>query len=535
MPDNTKKTVVIGLLGSTLDAGAGPQRWDRWRPSVDVCRHDDLIVSRFDLIMDGRHQVLAEQVSADVRQISPETDVRLHRVDMPAPWDFQRVFSSLLEFARTYPFDTEREDYLVHITTGSHVAQICLFLLTESRRFPGRLLQMGPPSGRRSEPGQWQVIDLDLSRYDDIARRFERESADAMTFLKSGIETRDPAFNALIERIERVALASPAPILLTGATGTGKSQLARRIFELRAQRRAVSGPFVEVNCATLRGDGAMSTLFGHQRGAFTGAVAPRTGLLRAAHGGMVFLDEIAELGVDEQAMLLRAIEEKRFRPLGSDREEESDFQLIAGTHQDLAARVRAGTFREDLLARLDLWTFHLPGLRERHDDLEPNLRYEMDRFERASGRRVSFNRESHERFLRFATSPEATWPANFRDLNAAVTRMATLAEGGRITVREVDEEIARLRRAWGTAAMPARRVQALLGARAQELDRFERVQLEDVLEVCERSIGLSDAGRELFAQSRKRRASVNDADRLRKYLTRFGLEWDQIHAGRERR
>lgn len=114
----------------------------------------------------------------------------------------------------------------------------------------------------------------------------------------------------MIEQIEKVAIKSRAPILLNGPTGAGKSFLARRIFELKQARHQFSGAFVEVNCATLRGDTAMSTLFGHVKGAFTGARESREGLLRSANGGMLFLDEIGELGADEQAMLLKAIEEK---------------------------------------------------------------------------------------------------------------------------------------------------------------------------------------------------------------------------------
>ncbi len=120
---------------------------------------------------------------------------------------------------------------------------------------------------------------------------------------------------------------------------------------------------MEVNCATLRGDNAMSALFGHVKGAFTGAIQARGGLLKEAGGGILFLDEIAELGADEQAMLLKAIEEKRFFPYGSDHETESDFSLIAGTHRNLAQRVSEGLFREDLYARINMWTFALPGWR----------------------------------------------------------------------------------------------------------------------------------------------------------------------------
>src|SRR4030095_5687640 len=157
------------------------------------------------------------------------------------------------------------------------------------------------------------------------------------------------------------------------------------IYELKRARHQVEGGFVEVNCATIRGDAAMSALFGHVKGAFTGAINSRPGLLRAADGGILFLDEIGELGPDEQAMLLRALEEKVFLPMGSDREVKGDFQLVAGTNRDLVALVRAGKFREDLLARINLWTFHLPGLRDRPEDIEPNLNYELEQYARRTG------------------------------------------------------------------------------------------------------------------------------------------------------
>ncbi|XXS97421.1 RNA repair transcriptional activator RtcR family protein [Sorangium sp. So ce363] len=338
----------------------------------------------------------------------------------------------------------------IHITTGTHVAQICLFLLTESRYFPGRLIQTSPPKRDRAElaAGSFTIIDLDLSKYDRIASRFQKEQREGVSFLKSGIETRNAAYNKLIERIEHVAIASRAPILLMGPTGAGKSQLARKIYDLKKGRRQVGGDFVDLNCATIRGDGAMSALFGHTKGSFTGALQDRPGLLRKAHEGVLFLDEIGELGADEQAMLLRAIEEKAFLPVGSDREVRSEFQLLAGTNRDLALEVLAGRFREDLLARINLWTFRLPGLRERVEDIEPNLDYELDASARLLGVRITMSRDARARFLEFATSREAVWPGNFRDFNAAVTRMATLAPGGRIGVPIVEEEIGRLVEAW---------------------------------------------------------------------------------------
>lgn len=525
-----KPITVISFLGSTLDASKfGPSRWMKWRPSVGLCMQEDLRVDRFIMIHGSAHRRLAEYVSEDIASVSPETQVERHVIDFTDAWDFEEVYGKLLDFARSQPLDPDVEDYLIHITTGTHVAQICLFLLTEAHYFPGRLLQTQPRRGAPDAAGTWSVIDLDLSRYDSIATRFASESAESTSFLKSGIETRNAAFNTMVDEIEQVATRTRAPILLMGPTGAGKSQLARRIFELKKLKRQVSGPLVEVNCATLRGDSAMSALFGHKKGAFTGAAADRPGLLRTAHGGMLFLDEIGELGLDEQAMILRAIEEKRFLPVGADREAESDFQLIAGTNRDLAQCIAGGTFRDDLYARLNLWTFQLPGIAERREDIAPNLDYELDRHAEREGERVTFNKEARERYLAFAMSAVAQWPGNFRDLAASVTRMATFSPKGRIDDGVVGTEIARLKRSWPGPRQNDDGLDKLLSAEAlMAVDPFDRVQLAYVIETCRTSGSLSDAGRKLFAASRTKRASTNDADRLRKYLARFGLAWSDF-------
>jgi transcriptional regulatory protein RtcR len=530
----TKRNVVFGLLGTTLDAGKGSRRWDRWRPTVALCQHEDLLVDRLELIHAPRHQELAAIVVNDIHAVSPRTEVRCVPLDIADPWDFEQVYGSLHDFLLGYPFRPDQESYLVHITTGTHVAQICLFLLTESRYFPGRLVQTSPASrGETNIAGRYAIIDLDLSKYDQLASRFAKEQRQGLSYLKAGIDTRNAPFNAMIEQVERVAVGSRAPILLLGPTGAGKTQLARRIYDVKRTRRQVDGDFVEVNCATLRGDHAMSTLFGHVRGAFTGATTDRPGLLRKAHGGVLFLDEIGDLGIDEQAMLLRAIEQKVFYPVGADREVRSDFQLLAGTNRDLRERVAAGRFRDDLLARINLWTFRLPGLAQRPEDIEPNLDFEVQQASQLVGVHVTFNADARKRFLRFATSDAARWAANFRDLNAAVLRMATLAPGGRITADIVQGEIARLEAAWQSAPGhdahgPSDLTSRMLGARAAEVDRFDRIQLEDVLRVCHASRSLSEAGRTLFSESRKKKTSSNDADRLRKYLARFGLSWQDF-------
>jgi len=536
-----RRLTVIGFLGSTLDQGKrGAARWERWRPTVSLCQHEDLLVDRLVLMHGSRYEGLARAIAADVVQVSPETAVQLEVMEIADPWDLEETYGALRDFARRYPFDPTREDYLAHITTGTHIAQISLFLLVESRHIPARLIQTSPPpvpDGNAS--GSYTIIDLDLSRYDSIARRFQKERTEGLSFLKAGIETKNAAYNRLIERVEQVAIASRDPVLLCGPTGSGKSQLARRIYELKKTRRQVGGELVEVNCATLRGDAAMSTLFGHVRGAYTGAAEARGGMLRKADKGVLFLDEIGELGLDEQAMLLRAIEDKTFFPVGSDREVHSDFQLIAGTNRDLANRVAGGRFREDLLARINLWTFLLPGLRARPEDIEPNLEFEPERVGDDLKQRLTMSREARERYLHFARSAEARWSGNFRDFGASLRRMATLCEGGRISVSEVDDEIQRLRAHWGgeREAIPGVHesdgmLDGLLdSSRLSALDRFDRIQLEEVVRVCRTARSLSEAGRVLFAASRTARATTNDADRLRKYLAKFGLTLQAIQSG----
>lgn len=537
-----KNKVVIGFLGTQLDSGRGAGRWEKWRPTVSLVQHEDVVIERLELLYTLPHKDLAQQVCKDIETASPETTVNLVPMPIADPWDFGEVYAKLFDWTQTYRFDTEREEYWTHITTGTHVAQICLFLLVESRRIPGVLAQTSPPKRQQmGNPGSYALIDLDLSRYDVIAQRFGAEQRDAVDFLKSGIATRNARFNALIDEVERVAVRSRAPILFTGPTGAGKSHLARRMFELKKSRHQVEGEFVEVNCATLHGEGAASTLFGHKKGAFTGAAADRAGLLRTAHKGVLFLDEIGELGLDEQAMLLKAVEEKRFYPLGSDREVASDFELIAGTNRDLRTEVAAGRFREDLYARINLWSYVLPGLAQRPEDIEPNVDHQLARAGAELGRSVRFSNEARVAYLRYAQSPEALWTGNFRDLSASVTRLATLADSGRIGLPLVEAEMARLRWLWqpasdarnGLASTPGALgrddLADLLGEEAvKAMDLFDQLQLAAVLQVCRNARTLSDAGRQLFQASRTQRTAVNDADRLRKYLARFGLDWERL-------
>jgi transcriptional regulatory protein RtcR len=522
------KRIVFSFLGTNVDQGSGAGRWEKWRPTVSLFRHRDFRVNEFHLIYDTHFNETAQTVLKDIAEVSPQTRIITHILEFANPWDFQEVYEKLFVLCKSIRFNPEANEYLFHISTGTHVAQICIFLLTETRHFPGKLLQaLSPGIIPAGKAGTYYVVDLDISRYDRIANRFRRETDSDIAFLKSGIDTHNRKFNALIEHIEQVSINSPKPILLTGATGTGKSRLARQIYALKKQRANLSGNFVKLNCGTLRGDAAMSALFGHVKGAYTGAGSDRKGFLAQADRGLIFLDEIGELGLDDQTLLLQAIEEKKFFPLGSDKEVTSDFQIICGTNRDLPEAVRQGRFRNDLLARINLWTFSLPSLRDRREDILPNIEYELLVRERESGIHCTFNKEALNQYLAFAQSPEALWTANFRDLNASVERMCTLAMGARINSIDVSSEIERLRTSWYAAEGSwAGGEMAKFEPILSGLDEFDRIQLSGVLKLCGECASLAEAGRRLFAVSRqKKQGRQNDTDRLKKYLAKFGLDW----------
>lgn len=270
-------------------------------------------------------------------------------------------------------------------------------------------------------------------------------------------------------------------------------------------------------------------LLGQRRAATGVAGSERPGFLREADGGVLFLDRIDELGPDEQAALLQVIETGRYCPVGSEAEVTARFHLIASAASDPGALLRSGRLRPDLHARLSQWVVRLPPLRERRQDIQAHLLNMIDATERQLGRKTGFNADALARYLRFAQDPATLWPGNLRDLQASAHRMAVLAERGRITVPMVEAEIAILTDQWTAATAD---LNATLLAEVVPnvvlLDEFDRAQLAAVIRACRECANLSAAGRRLFAVSRTEKASQNDADRLRKYLSRFGLEWATV-------
>jgi sigma54-dependent transcription regulator len=224
-----RKLVVFGLLGTTLDAGQGKARWGRWRPTIALVQQEDLRVDRLELLHGAPSAPLADTLVKDIAHVSPETEVSRHVVDFADPWDFERVYRTLHDFATGYPFDPDHEDYLVHITTGTHVAQICLFLLTESRHFPARLLQLSPRGESRRGMGTYSIIDLDLSKYDRYARPSVDDCENVLVRFLGEERARD------LDRFERVQLAD---VLSVCASARSLSAAGRELFACSRQTRA---------------------------------------------------------------------------------------------------------------------------------------------------------------------------------------------------------------------------------------------------------------------------------------------------------
>jgi len=518
------KNIVIGFLGTSLD-----QTRRSWRPSLQLCAQPDFPVSRFELLYDPHHDSLARNLACDIAIVSPDTEVLLVEFALGNPWDFQEVYGKLYDFAENYGFDEERERYHVHLTTGTHVAQICWFLLTESRHIPAALLQSIPPYKTDTSRGGIDIIDLDLTRYNALQRRFEATARIHSGRLRGNIDTKNRSYRAMIEKLEQVVSLSDAPVLITGETGTGKTTLATRLHELKLQRRRLKGRLVSINCAGLQGPHAMAALFGQRRNVTGLAGTERAGFISEANGGMLFLDNIDCLPDAEQGLLLDVLESGAFYPLGSDHASSSRFHLVAATRRPVAELAQTGGLRPDLLASLRLWVFALPPLRTRPEDMEAEIAHELSKAEQHLSCKPGINKDAYTRYLRFARDPGSPWPGNYRDLGASITRLCTLAERGRITLAMVETEIALLQEQW--RAMAQDPDQALLEALCETpeaIDQFDRTQLAVVIRTCRASSSLSAAGRQLFAVSRQGKTSQNDADRLRKYLARFGLDWERV-------
>jgi NtrC-family two-component system response regulator AlgB len=309
----------------------------------------------------------------------------------------------------------------------------------------------------------------------DRGADLERQLQDAVP--EADLETESPRMRAALDLIDRAA-TSDAPLLLRGENGTGKGVLARCLHAQSARR---GRRFVLVNCPTLSEELLASELFGHAKGAFTGAVRDQPGRVEAAEGGTLFLDEIGELSISLQAKLLRFLQERRFERIGETRTRQADVRIVAATNRDLEADVKAAHFREDLLYRLNVLECCVPPLRERPEDILRLARRMVAFTANAAGRPIPVLSVAAERAL--LAYP---WPGNVRELRNAIERAVILWPAQVIDVDALPERIAACR-----TALPR------LGG-DHTVDAIER---EHIQRVVARAATLEDAAKILGIES----------------------------------
>ena len=341
-----------------------------------------------------------------------------------------------LEFAR----DTfgANADLCIHISPGTPAMQAVWVLLAKTR-YPAELIQSHRETGVRTVS-----VPFDIAA--EYVPALLRETDDKLSRLTAGMPPEAPEFGRIIGRSPSMDRARTrarriAPhdvtVLIEGESGTGKELFARAI---RAESRRRRGPFEEVNCGALPEGLVESLLFGHARGAFSGAVRPHAGHFEAADGGTLFLDEIGELPPAAQVKILRVLQEKTVRRLGSERPLTIDVRVIAATNRDLRAEVAAGRFREDLYYRLATGVIRLPPLRERQGDLTPLI----DHFLVAANRKFADQPGVEQKTL----SPAARnlllrhpWPGNVRELQATIDRLVLWTPAAALTADAVRDEL----------------------------------------------------------------------------------------------
>jgi formate hydrogenlyase transcriptional activator len=294
------------------------------------------------------------------------------------------------------------------------------------------LFRYNPLRDEQGRITRWFVAGADIEDRKQIEQQLQnenialREEIDRASMFEEIVGT-SPALRAVLSRVSKVA-PTDSTVLITGETGTGKELIARAVHK-RSQRS--SRPFVGVNCAAIPRDLLASELFGHEKGAFTGALQRRLGRFELAEGGTIFLDEIGELPAETQIALLRVLQEREFERVGGTGSIRTNVRVIAATNRDLQAAISAGTFRSDLFYRLNVFPIEVPPLRERREDISVLVAYFIDRYARKAGMRI---RGVNKRSLELLQS--YPWPGNIRELQNIIERSVIVCDTEYISVDE---------------------------------------------------------------------------------------------------
>ncbi|MGZ4991966.1 MAG: sigma-54 interaction domain-containing protein [Methylobacter sp.] len=296
-----------------------------------------------------------------------------------------------------------------------------------------------------------------------------------------GLLSRSPAMQAVFQIIQNAA-ETEATVLVRGESGSGKELVAKAIHDLSARRNA---PFLAINCAALSSSLLDSELFGHVRGAFTGAIKDHSGLFQRAHGGTLFLDEVAELPLELQAKLLRVIQERNYIPVGGDRSIDVDVRIVAATHRSLREEVKLGRFREDLMYRLRVVPIFIPPLRERREDISLLIWHFIKQHNAANFRKIEkIDPQAMRALLDYA------WPGNIRELHNVVEYAFAVGRGTTLRCSELPPEF---REARAVESQPVQNSAPLSAAEESAAIRQALEQNNDRVSLAARSLGMSRA------------------------------------------
>jgi len=410
------------------------------------------------------HAAATEALVVAMRKRVPAVEQQVLALDDPS--DHEALFRALLPLVQRIPAGAE---VTIVLSAGTPQAQTLWVVLVQSGLLPARMLQVVPPAFVPSpHPRALREVKLDIAGFPEIrALREEVMQLRARDLVHAELVGSSAPMQVLVQRLSRVATAR-VPVLIFGETGTGKELVARATHAASARAR---GPFLAENCGALPEGTLESELFGHERGAFTGAVQQRKGLFELAHGGTLFLDELGEAGPRVQVRLLRVLEEGALRRLGGEREIAVDVRIVAATHRDLAKMVRDGSFREDLYWRLKGAVLQVPPLRDRITDLEALIVHFLDQH---GGARPMPTRAAWRALQAY------DWPGNVRELRAEVSRWLVFCDE-RVELEDLSPEIP-------SHAGPTRAEPSKLRARtrairplAEVLAEVERATIDDAL------------------------------------------------------
>ncbi len=521
-----KRKVVLGLIDSNQDVSRKQDRWGAWRPAISVSQHHDFSIHRYELIHEQKDAGLVVDIVEDLLTASPETEVRTWELANGALGDFSSSLKTLGDFVTSYRFIVEAEDYFLHVSNLAVPAQLSLIFLASHGVAPARLIQSRMPARPDDILGSYEIIDVRPGAAVDRVVGDSTLNSSVERSLRGGVDCKNPQFNGVIRRMAAILGRRNLAVLITGKRGTGKSTLARRFYQAKRDRSLLDGPLVEADCAQLQ-PGHISLLL-RQFTALAGTELP-PGVCYTPGGGtagILLLRNIESLVLEDQLALEETLQ---FGALAREMPGlPCEFQLIGTSRIPINDLTQHFRFYLPLAERLAAWEFNLLPLGERMEDFPAYFEDELTQQFVEFSASMRFRGPAKRKYLELAMSGQSSWEFSLEDLHRSLGRLALESGEDGITTDLVKMEFDRLNDEWAEEVCEDAMLRVVPEEMRYQLDQFQKTQLIEVLRVCMRSRSLSEAGRRLFASSRARKKSVNDADRLRKYLQRFGLEWKQI-------